>query len=197
MDIEDTSARRRRELLEAAFAVIAEKGLEGLRTREVAERAGVNISTLFYYFGSKQALLVAVTGHVREVFAAPSASGGAAYADLRSHLANAWARFQANPDLAVVLQELMLRGRRDEQVRWALANILQHWHGVVRDLVRRGMDEDAFDSALDEDETAAALTSFVMGASLRLGVDKTAFSFETVARALEDGLAPRRKGGAA
>jgi AcrR family transcriptional regulator len=53
--------------------------LEGLRTREVADRTGVNTSILFDYFGSKQALLVAVTSHVREVFAAPSACGETPY----------------------------------------------------------------------------------------------------------------------
>jgi AcrR family transcriptional regulator len=195
MDFEDTPARRRRELLDAAFAIIAEKGLEGLRTRDVAERAGVNISTLFYYFGSKHALLVAVTGHVREVFGAPMASGEAAYADLRSHLANAWARFQTNPDLAAVLQELMLLARRDDEVRLALADVLQHWHGVVTALVRRGVDNGELDPALDDGEAAAIVTSFMIGASLRLGFDKTAFSFEMIARALEDRLAARRRKG--
>jgi DNA-binding transcriptional regulator YbjK len=41
---------RRRSLLQAAFDVIAMSGFEGLRTRAVAERAGVNIATLHYYF---------------------------------------------------------------------------------------------------------------------------------------------------
>lgn len=185
MELDATAARRRRDLLDSAFTIIGEKGLEGLRTREVAERAGVNISTLFYYFGSKDALLVEVVRHVQQVFSAPSVSGEVPYADLRSHLANAWARFQASPSLAVVLQELMLRARRDEEVRQALAEVLEHWSAVVRDLIRRGVDEGAFDSTLDVGEAAALVTSFVIGASLRLGVDPGAFSFEAAASELE------------
>src|SRR5262245_45774947 len=64
---------RRKDLLEAAYALIAERGLEGLRTREIAARAGVNISTLHYYFGTKDALVVAVLEHVRDTFTSDNA----------------------------------------------------------------------------------------------------------------------------
>src|SRR6185437_3442673 len=40
---------QRRELVLAAFNLIAEKGFEGLRTRDVAQRADLNIATLHYY----------------------------------------------------------------------------------------------------------------------------------------------------
>src|SRR2546430_7157743 len=47
---------RRRSLVLAAYDLIAEKGFEDLRTRDVAARAGVNIATLHYYFASKEDL---------------------------------------------------------------------------------------------------------------------------------------------
>src|SRR4051812_2528672 len=59
---------RRAALLEAAYAVVADKGLEGLRTRDVAARAGVNIATLHYYFGTKEALVLALVERVRDLF---------------------------------------------------------------------------------------------------------------------------------
>jgi AcrR family transcriptional regulator len=65
----DPAKERREDLLEATYALIAEKGLEGLRTREIAARAGVNISTLHYYFGTKEALLAALLEHVGGKFA--------------------------------------------------------------------------------------------------------------------------------
>ncbi len=40
---------RRRSLVLAAYDLIAEKGFEDLRTRDVAARAGVNIATLHYW----------------------------------------------------------------------------------------------------------------------------------------------------
>src|ERR1700722_8708217 len=57
LDPEDENGKRRLALLEAAFEIIATAGFEGLRTRGVAERVGVNIATLHYYFPSKQDLI--------------------------------------------------------------------------------------------------------------------------------------------
>ena len=53
---------RRRALVLAAFGQIAERGFEGLRTREVAAEAGVNIATLHYYFPTKEALIAEASG---------------------------------------------------------------------------------------------------------------------------------------
>ena len=54
---EDDHGKRRLALLQAAYDVVATVGFEGLRTRGVAERVGVNIATLHYYFPSKQQLI--------------------------------------------------------------------------------------------------------------------------------------------
>ena len=49
----------------AAYKRLAEAGFEGLRTRDVAADAGVNIATLHYYFPSKEALIRGVVAKVR------------------------------------------------------------------------------------------------------------------------------------
>lgn len=47
-----TSATRER-ILAAALEVFAERGFDGARTRDIAERAGANLGLLPYYFGGK------------------------------------------------------------------------------------------------------------------------------------------------
>jgi AcrR family transcriptional regulator len=47
-------------LLQAAYELVAEVGVGGLRTRDIAERAGVNLATVHYCFASKEALLRAL-----------------------------------------------------------------------------------------------------------------------------------------
>src|SRR4051812_16804213 len=64
------SAEARRLLLvEAAYHLIAEKGVLGLRIRDVADRAGVNHTTLIYHFPTKESLLAAVIEYVGKRFA--------------------------------------------------------------------------------------------------------------------------------
>src|SRR5438552_7985168 len=47
-------------ILAAAEEVFAAKGFQGASTREIAARAGVNISSLHYHWESKETLYVAV-----------------------------------------------------------------------------------------------------------------------------------------
>lgn len=47
-------------ILEAAAHILVSHGLEGATTRQVAERAGVSIGSLYQYFPSKEALITAL-----------------------------------------------------------------------------------------------------------------------------------------
>lgn len=50
----------RRKLLETASKLFAEKGYEGVSTRDIAAAANVNISLISYYFSGKEGLYVAI-----------------------------------------------------------------------------------------------------------------------------------------
>lgn len=54
----------RRRILEAALEMFATLGYEGASTRLLAERAGVNLPAIQYYFGSKEGLYRAVIGDI-------------------------------------------------------------------------------------------------------------------------------------
>jgi TetR/AcrR family transcriptional regulator len=51
---------KREQILLAAEQVFAERGFKGATTREVAEKAGIASSLIFYYFKNKMALYEAV-----------------------------------------------------------------------------------------------------------------------------------------
>ncbi len=51
-----TEPEARERILTAALDVFAERGFDGARTREIAERAGANLGLLTYYFGGKERL---------------------------------------------------------------------------------------------------------------------------------------------
>ncbi|KYF75708.1 hypothetical protein BE17_24445 [Sorangium cellulosum] len=195
----ELGAARRRDLLEAAYTLIAEKGLEGLRTRDIAARAGVNISTLHYYFGTKDALITAIVAHVTGKFveaqrtpAGPRSPAGQAdaLAPVRAHLESAWRSFQDNPHLATVLQELSLRAQRDPAARAALRAVHEEWNLAVEHLVRQGARAGQLRSDLDPRAAAVAITSFIIGTTTQLGVDAGAFDFLHVAGELDRWLAP-------
>lgn len=55
-------------ILEAAALILETKGLDGLNTNLVAQRAGVSVGTLYQYFPNKDALIVALSKRERAVF---------------------------------------------------------------------------------------------------------------------------------
>lgn len=177
--------RRRRELLTAAYEVIAEKGLEGLRTRDIARRASVNISTLHYYFGTKEALLEAVVQFVAERFAGESDRRAPADQTLRQHFERAIATFEASPDLAIVLQELALRAQRDSATRDAFRPIFKLWNLQVEGLIEAELSAGRIRPDVEADEMALVVTSFIIGAMTQLGVNPRALDFRALSRQLE------------
>lgn len=64
----DGQAERAREtrdkLIEAGLSLFSRHGLEGVRTRQLAEAAGVNQSAIPYHFGGKDGVYAAVVRHV-------------------------------------------------------------------------------------------------------------------------------------
>src|SRR6476646_5650800 len=70
--------QRRQDLVQAAYDIIATEGFEGLRVRDVAARAGVNIATLHYYFHTKEDLIRGVVDLLLQRFLTQTAPGAAA-----------------------------------------------------------------------------------------------------------------------
>ena len=56
----------RERILGAALAVFAERGFDGARTREIAERAGANLGLIKYYFDDKERLWKAAVARAFE-----------------------------------------------------------------------------------------------------------------------------------
>jgi AcrR family transcriptional regulator len=61
------SGSSREKLLEAAIDLFGQRGFDGVSTREIAARAGVNISGIAYQFGGKEDLYLACTQHIAEI----------------------------------------------------------------------------------------------------------------------------------
>jgi len=110
------SEKRRQELVLAAYREIAERGFEGLRTREVADSVGVNIATLHYYFPTKEALIRAVLDHAMERFRSTLVPHGSPSDQLRNYLRSVRNLLVEEPELGAVMAELALRSVRDRSI---------------------------------------------------------------------------------
>src|SRR5690625_7420165 len=84
-----------------------------MRTRDVAQRAGVNIATVHYYYASKEALIHAAYAQLQSRFQATVPADGSAAERLTTHLREVRALLLGDDALRSVLSEIALRARRE------------------------------------------------------------------------------------
>lgn len=159
---------RRHSLVLAAYYLIAEKGFEQLRTRDVAAQAGVNIATLHYYFASKEALIQGVVEHLLHEFSNTPVSvveDTTPLGQIKAMFLMTYSRFQTTPEMFVVLEELALRSLRDPFIRSALRRLDDEWHMYLRSVVMSGIRQGMFRADLDPDSIATELIVLIKGCS--------------------------------
>lgn len=153
---------RRLAIAKAARAIIVEKGLEGLRTRDIAARVGINIATLHYHVPSKEALIALVAETIRADFRDQALrrprEGKTALEQLHMEFDDFREATRDMPELIIILTELVERGRRDAAIGAIMLPLHRFWRGQFEDIFRLGVAEGAFRPDLDP-EAAAMITT--------------------------------------
>ena len=165
--------RRREELVQAAFNQIAERGFEGLRTREVAAEVGVNIATLHYYFPTKESLIRGVVEYAMGRFRSTLAPHGSPSDQLRNHLRAVRRLLADEPELGNVMGELALRSARDKAIAAIMTEMYDAWHTTMRSLLRRAVKAGGLRPELDSDGVAAGVVATLTAMTLPTGVARS------------------------
>ncbi len=159
---------RRQALILAAFHLIAEKGFEGLRVRNVAAQVGINGATLHHYFPTKEDLIQAVVEYtitrLRTTMESMELSGTPAE-KLHAHLTCLYELMREEPALFVVLTEMSLRAQHRSVLQF-LEQQESIWRGVLANILRAGIEQQIWPGDLDPDATALAIITLMEGASL-------------------------------
>ena len=158
-----TAEPRRDALVSAAYRLLAERGFEGLRTRDVAGAVGLNIATLHYYFPTKEALVRGVVEHALGRFRATLSAGDRPTDLLRSHFDGLRRLSRQEPELFAVMGELALRAARDKGIAAIIHETDQVWHATLRGLLRRAQKDGSVDPKLDVNDAAALIVATMKG----------------------------------
>lgn len=146
-------AKNRERILGAALAEFSRHGLGGARVDRIAARAGANKRMLYYYFGNKDALFLAVLeasyAQIRSAERALDLEHLEPRAALRRLVAFTWDYFLAHPEFMTLLNSENLhkgrhvaRSRRVRELHSPLA-------GMLRRILRRGEQQGLFRRGVD------------------------------------------------
>jgi AcrR family transcriptional regulator len=163
---------RRTSILEAAISVIARRGVRGLRVEEVAEAAGVAVSLLYYYFGSRNGLVRATLDHANERAAAATSerAGDGAPSGLEAVERTLLAEFDAPAlvrETSVVWGEILASAVFEPELRDQVRAAGRTWTELVAGHVRAGTEDGSVRAGVDPGAAAERLTALVDGLSAR------------------------------
>ena len=161
---------RRRAILDAAIAVIARRGVRGLRVEEVAAEAAVAVSLLYYYFETRSGLVRAALEHANERAIATGARTAGRGRGLSAARRTLLAEFDAGDhvrDTSVVWGEVLASAVFEPDLREQLRAASEAWVGIVAEQIRAGQEDGSIRSDRDADGSAQLLTATVDGLSAR------------------------------
>jgi AcrR family transcriptional regulator len=158
---------RRAAIAAAARALIVEKGVEGLRTRDIADRVGINVATLHYHVPTKEALIELVADSLLKIFQGQSIARPRAHLSAAERMELEFVDFREialeKPEVMLVFSELIERGRRDERIAAAILPMKRRWRQMLVDLLTEGVSDGAYRPDMDPDAAASILMSAMIG----------------------------------
>ncbi len=169
----ELAARRRRQIIEAAYAVFAERGFHNTGITEIMQAAKLGRGTFYLYFDNKREILDGVIDFIIEQIL--SAVGGAGEPltltsideleqQLRGVSERLFALLDENPEMStVVLQNGMI----DEAIMSRMTGLADIFVATVGTYVDQAKKQGIIDGAVDTPSVALGLTGFALGGLVR------------------------------
>ena len=162
--------KNRGRILAAALAEFARHGLGGARVDRIAARAGANKRMLYYYYGNKEDLFLAVLesryAHIRRAEHGLRLGALDPVEGIRRLIAFTWDYYLKHPEFLTLLNSENLHRARHLQRSRHIAAMHSPLVATLRDLLERGAREGEFRRGVDPVQlyiSIAALGYFYLG----------------------------------
>lgn len=162
---------RRAQLLEVTIAVIARRGVRGMRVQEIAKDAGVSVTLLYHYFGSREGLLEAalqaVSDQAERYDARYASEAATAREELVARLVGELGGTEEIRTNSAAWGELRWASVFDENLREAVHQLTAEWVKEITELIERVQAEEGTAGTIDPGAAAERLVALVEGLSGR------------------------------
>jgi AcrR family transcriptional regulator len=166
---------RRRQILEAAAAVMAERGVCEARISDVAARIGMSPALILYYFPSKDALLADALAYRDQQFFESVAQGVEEGADAAASRLRRLIEASCPPSEFVertdsewlLWLDVWTRSRHDPELSAERARLDGLFRAQIADIVRDGIKSGQFEK-IDPDRFAVMLSALIDGLAIQV-----------------------------
>lgn len=172
----DGSQRTRERLLHATVELMAEHGIDRVRTRSIAQRAGVNPALVHYHFGTVSALVMEAAQDALLRTLGPSLEAFQSGATIRDSIRAIlrWVeRHGQDAPGSTILAEAMVKATRNASFRRWATQASQRFRGIILERLRAARKAGELDPELDLTATATLLAAALDGLLFHRLVDPT------------------------
>jgi AcrR family transcriptional regulator len=185
------AARKRADVLAAACSVVAERGADGTRFADVTAATGVGVSTLQYYFGSREDMLIAV-------FRFAAQSDFDAVGERLAGMTDPWERLVAiashltgavGSDTGWRLWVESWRwALRDPELRGEVLGDYTRWHVLLAEIITAGVSRGRFGTDAAPMDVARQALALIDGLALPVALGDPRVTGAMASELLADAL---------
>lgn len=182
--------QRREEILKAAYRVAARERLAGLTARAVAAEAGVSSGLVFFHFGDRDGLLVALLDWLLEVTVVgpelPALLEGRTPEErMMSAIRRDVERLPRQRERVEMFFDFWVMGTRHGEVKRMIRAALERYRAAFRPLAQAVVDaEPERFAGVTADGLAAVAAGFIEGCALQVAMDLEHFDVDAYMRTL-------------
>lgn len=172
---------RREQILDAAYAVALDTGIDGVTIRAVAAQAGLSHGLVLFHFGRKDELVAALLDRVLETTAVVEPSDdvrrlGTAPDRLRALLRQELEHLAVAPQDRRLFFEYWALGTRSPGIRARIGTALERYRNAFRSFAEDALHADPTHRTLvTPDGFAAVAVSLISGCAVQAMADPEAF----------------------
>lgn len=166
----DVSHERIPEILDAAAQMFSQYGIDGASMEQIAVVCGVSKATIYHYFKSKDALILAL---VRRLFDADQPemeqlvnADAPALERLRTYSTDLVKLLERDNALMPVIAEFRARSSRDSAVQTVIDDYFSRYTRAFADIIEQGKVRGEVRRAVKPQEAALAYVALVEGSLL-------------------------------
>lgn len=170
----DVSEERKLQIIEAAVSVFAREGFNKARMDDIADKAGLSKGALYWYFKSKDAIILAILDSMfsREISRIRKMVDVdlPAREMLKAYIDSVTEDLVAMKPIMPILFEFLAMAFRQKRIRKSIQKYLWDFMEVTEPVIQRGIDKGEF-ICVDPSETSQTLGAIFEGSILLWSYD--------------------------
>jgi TetR/AcrR family transcriptional regulator, fatty acid metabolism regulator protein len=181
---EELKNRRETQITRAAYEIIARDGYENITVQDIADHAGFSKGIVYYYFRSKDDVMVSL-------FDSTIAVLDRRFADVRRESPDPRQQLESVISISLdivnehiefyrVIMVFWTQIHHKQLMRQVNAKLFSHWRREIEKILEQGMTRGVFKQGLAPRLVASSIIAKVLGVSLQYIFDPNAFDLKVM-----------------